>query len=64
MRYGEQFTFFIADGKQDDPPIHFYYEGNGEFSQVCDSIWELFESELLDAERLRREYPDSPLFEL
>jgi hypothetical protein len=60
MRYGEQFMFFLADGKQSDPPIYLYLEGAGTFKQVANSFWEIIEGELLDLERFRTTHPDAP----
>ena len=53
--------FFIADGKNDSPPIWYYMEEAGEFRKIDDSLWGIFESELRLSEDFRRNYPDSTL---
>jgi hypothetical protein len=62
MRYGEQFLFFIADRKSENPPVHHYYEGHGHFTRVAASFWDAIECELRMSEDVRRKYPDSPFF--
>jgi hypothetical protein len=61
-RRREQFLFFISDGRKDDPPVFFYFEGRPEFKIVADSIWTFLEKELRAEEQLRREFPDSPFW--
>jgi hypothetical protein len=61
MRHGEQFMFSIADGRSDDPPVYHYFEGWGQFKKAANSLWEVVEAELEMQERLRQEYPDSPV---
>jgi hypothetical protein len=61
MRMGEQFMYFIADGKTDDPPIWFYIEEAGKFKEISESLWFVLESELRLSEDFRRSYPDSKL---
>ncbi|HAW30858.1 MAG TPA: hypothetical protein DCY03_22515 [Planctomycetaceae bacterium] len=62
MRFGEQFLFFIADGINDNPPIFYYYEGNGEFTDLKKSFWEVIETELIEWEDYFRNYGDDPNF--
>jgi hypothetical protein len=50
MRYGEQFMFFEADGKNDDPPVFFYFEGHKKFKHIANSVWEVLEAELTETE--------------
>jgi hypothetical protein len=57
MRQGEQFMFFIADGRSDDPPVYYYFEGWGQFKKAANSLWEVIEAELEMQERLRQEPP-------
>jgi hypothetical protein len=61
MRRGEQFMFFEADGKRDDPPIWFYIEDGAKFDRIAGSLWDVIESELQLSEAFRRDYPNSPL---
>jgi hypothetical protein len=55
MRQGEQFMFFIADGRSDDPPVYYYIEGAGRFTRIADSIWDVIERELTVQEQCRPE---------
>jgi hypothetical protein len=64
MRRGEQFMFYIADGKQEDPEIYDYYEGAGQFKLVANSLWDVIEGEILDLERFRRNHPDAPYWNI
>jgi hypothetical protein len=61
MRMGEQFMYFIADGKNEDPSIWFYIEEAGKFREIAESLWSVLESELQLSEDFRRNYPDSKL---
>lgn len=63
MRYGEQFLYFIADGKENDPPVYHYFEDGHTFSRTADSVWQVLARELEEAERHRRDYPDSLLMQ-
>jgi hypothetical protein len=46
-RYGEQFLFFDADLKEEDPPCYHYYWDNGEeITKYDESIWRFIELEL------------------
>lgn len=61
MRRGEQFMFFRGNDSSDDPAIWFYFEGDGKFKVVADSIWDVIESEVRMSEDFRRDFPNSPL---
>jgi hypothetical protein len=62
MRYGEQFMFFVADGKLDDPPIYHYFEGHGNFEKIGDSVWDVIEGELDILENFKKNHPDAPFW--
>jgi hypothetical protein len=46
MRQGEQFMFFIADGRSEDPPVYYYVEGGGCFTRIAESFWDVIEREM------------------
>jgi hypothetical protein len=60
MRYGEQFLFFIADGSTDNPPVYYYYEGDGKFTDLKKYFWEVIETELIEWEEDFRKTGDDP----
>lgn len=62
MRYREQFTFFIADGRSNDPPIFYYFEGDHRFTHMANSLWDMIEGELVQSEQYYRESHDDPDF--
>jgi SMI1 / KNR4 family (SUKH-1) len=60
-RQPEQFMFFVADGVSDDPPVFHYFEEQGHFEQVADSIWVPIAQELVALEEATRNWPlDDP----
>ena len=62
MRSGEQFLFFIADGTSDNPPIYYYYEEDGKFTDLKKTFWEVIERELIEWEDYFRKWGDDPNF--
>jgi hypothetical protein len=56
-RQSEQFMFFVADGTSDDPPVFHYFEEDGQFERVADSVWVPIEQELELLEESRRNWP-------
>jgi hypothetical protein len=61
MRTGEQFMFFLADGKNSAPPIWFYIEESSEFKKIAESLGDVLESEIQLCEDFRRSHPESKL---
>ena len=45
MRYGDQFLFFHADGKSENPQLHHYLIGQGHFRPVA-TFWGWVDEEL------------------
>ena len=62
MRYGEQFFFFIADGISENPLMHYYYEGDGKFTDLNETFWDIIENELIEWEDYFRNYGNDPHF--
>lgn len=62
MRYGEQFLFFNADGTSDNPPVFYYYEEDGQFTDLKKTFWEVIECELMEWEDYFRNHGDDPHF--
>lgn len=60
MRNGEQFLFFIADGKSDNPAVYHYMENTGHFKQIAMTFWDAIESELRISENFYQNSPYSP----
>lgn len=56
-RQPEQIMFFVADGTSADPPVFHYFEEQGRFERVADSIWQPIDQELVWLEECRRDWP-------
>ncbi|MEZ6143305.1 MAG: SMI1/KNR4 family protein [Zavarzinella sp.] len=56
-RHGEQFLFFLADGKNQNPPIYHFLIGYSEFRKACDTFWEAIEGELEICEQAYKDVP-------
>lgn len=58
MRNKEQFMFYSHDN--DDPPIMFYMSGDHVISKIADSLWDVIEAELRQAEHAYSQIKGTP----
>jgi hypothetical protein len=56
-RQGEQFLFFFADGKSQNPPVYRFQIGCSEFVKVSDTFWDGIEGELATLEQVYNKIP-------
>lgn len=56
-RRGEQFLYFLADGKAQNPPIYHFCIGYSEFVKASDTFWDGIEGELAEFERVHKSLP-------
>ena len=57
LRYEEQFLFFLADGKSDNPPTFRYLFGNTQFVKTHDVFWDAIEGVLEVYEQVFQSLP-------
>ena len=53
MHQGYQFAYFVADGKSDNPTVHYYLEGNEKAQQVAESFTQWVEKYVADYQKLK-----------